>query len=425
MRRVVLGIAPILTRASGGIYQYSVTTLDALRDWEGAERLVVFVHAAEPETAAQLRDRGFELVPLLPPRREPVRARLRTLAGTGPHRDAWRRLRFWLAARTAPPPDVGVPVDRPELRAWFESHGVDLMLYPAPSEISFEAGVPYVMAIHDLQHRLQPEFPEVAGDGQFEFREYIFRNGARRATLLLADSTTGLEDIVTCYGEEGVRPERIRVVEYVPPRYTGPAAPAAEVRERYRLPDRYVFYPAQFWEHKNHSRLVGAVAELVRDGLDVPLVLCGANDGMHREPVFRDVLARAEREGVANRIHYLGLVPDADMPGLYENATVLAMPTFFGPSNLPILEAWEHGTPVVTSDIRGVHEQAGDAALLADPRSVAAIADAIRRVWVDPDLASELARRGQARLAEHGPREFAAQLHAALADAVRALGAEA
>jgi glycosyltransferase involved in cell wall biosynthesis len=59
------------------------------------------------------------------------------------------------------------------------------------------------------------------------------------------------------------------------------------------------------------------------------------------------------------------------------------MPTFFGPTNIPVLEAWAFGCPVLTSDIRGIREQVGDAALLADPTSVEAIADGIHQLWTD------------------------------------------
>ena len=51
---------------------------------------------------------------------------------------------------------------RPDMTSWFQSFGVDLMFYSRTQRLPFETGIPYVMAIHDLQHRLQPEFPEVS-----------------------------------------------------------------------------------------------------------------------------------------------------------------------------------------------------------------------------------------------------------------------
>ncbi|PYS54816.1 MAG: glycosyltransferase family 1 protein, partial [Acidobacteria bacterium] len=88
----------------------------------------------------------------------------------------------------------------------------------------------------------------------------------------------------------------------------------------------------------------------------------------------------------------------------------LVMPTFFGPTNIPILEAWAFGCPVITSDIRGVREQAGDAALLADPRSPEMIAEAIREIWTDPGLCEALAQRGRVRLSGYTPAEFRRRL---------------
>ena len=72
----------------------------------------------------------------------------------------------------------------------------------------------------------------------------------------------------------------------------------------------------------------------------------------------------------------------------------LVMPTFFGPTNIPILEAWAFGCPVLTSDIRGIREQVGDAAVLVNPRSVEAIADGIYRLWTDENLGRMLGERG-------------------------------
>ena len=86
------------------------------------------------------------------------------------------------------------------------------------------------------------------------------------------------------------------------------------------------------------------------------------------------------------------------------------MPTFFGPTNIPVLEAWAFGCPVLTSDIRGVREQVGDAALLADPTSVEAIADGIHRLWTDRELGHTLSNLGRRRLAAYTPEDYLRRL---------------
>jgi glycosyltransferase involved in cell wall biosynthesis len=95
------------------------------------------------------------------------------------------------------------------------------------------------------------------------------------------------------------------------------------------------------------------------------------------------------------------------MPMLYSQAVGLVMPTFFGPTNIPILEAWMCGCPTITSDIRGVREQAGDAAILVDPRSVDAIAAAMLQLWRDPETRADLARRGTERARYYAGTDYA------------------
>lgn len=92
-----------------------------------------------------------------------------------------------------------------------------------------------------------------------------------------------------------------------------------------------------------------------------------------------------------------GYVPDADLPEFYRPVRALVMPTFFGPTNIPPLEAFALGCPVAISGIYGIPEQTGDAAMLFDPRSVEDIAIAIERSWRDDWLCEQLRAKGYAR----------------------------
>jgi glycosyltransferase involved in cell wall biosynthesis len=405
-RGLRIGIVPVATEFGGGIFQYSQTMLSVLADLRQAraDEFVVIADAISPE------DRLFsgvtwEIAPLTPP---------------GPQAHYLRRVaRTWLSPRSKDRvmalavrlPMANMVFRRPEVTSWFDQLQIDLVLYPSPTPLSFEAETPYVLAVHDLQHRLQPGFPEVSADNEFERREYVFRNGIREATMVLADSEVGREDILNLYGDL-IAPDRVAVLPFLP---ATPDAVSDEdrehVRRKYRLPERFLFYPAQMWPHKNHLRLVQALAELERsDGIEAHLVLTGATSGEIREETYAELMASVRALRLNARVHYLGYAPATDVAALFAEAVALVMPTFFGPTNIPVLEAWSLGCPVVTSDIRGVREQAGDAALLADPRSVDAIADAIRRVWVDDDLRAELVRRGQRRLALYTRGDYARRL---------------
>ena len=281
--------------------------------------------------------------------------------------------------------------------------GIDLMIYPIAWSFSFECGIPYIVVIHDLQHRIQPEFPEVSAGGEWNRREVLNRNSIKYAEAVFVDSQVGKEDLLAFYGDY-ISEDRVYLLPYAPVVRAPSRSMQADVdiREKYSLPPRYFFYPAQFWQHKNHARILDAIA-LVRQlhGLDIPLVLVGSNVGPpheRRELIFLDLVEQARRLGISELFYYLGSVPDDDMPRLYRQAVGLVMPTFFGPTNIPILEAWSLDCPVITSDIRGVRDQAGDAALLVDPKSAQAIAQALYRLWTDFSLCERLRENGIKRL---------------------------
>jgi len=410
-----IGIVPTLRRSYGGMYHYTHILLEALADLsrqELGEEYILFVQTEYKQFLLNLNRVRWDRIPLQPLFKDRILDLLRWSLGDGRLREDLNKLRHQIIPQRIPDPDR--IQRRPEFTRWFNRHGVDWVLYTAPKVLSFEAGLPYVMPVHDLQHRLQPEFPEVSANGEWERREYLFRNGTRYATLILADSEVGKEDILEFYGPYGVTPGRVKVLPFLPANYLSVDVPEGErirVRQAYRLPKRYLFYPAQFWPHKNHARIVQALGLLREEGWDeIHVVFSGSYIGEIRARTFREVMKLSHRLGISSQVHYLGYVPDEDMSGLYSEAAGLIMPTFFGPTNLPILEAWAFGCPVLTSDIRGIREQVGDAGLLVDPRSVEAIAEGINRLWEDKALRQELAQRGSTRLASYTPEDFRRQL---------------
>jgi glycosyltransferase involved in cell wall biosynthesis len=302
----------------------------------------------------------------------------------------------------------------------FRHAGVDLILMLGPYGPAFTWVTPFVMSVYDLNHRLQPEFPEVSAFGEFDRREYLYTNVCRYATFVIVDSDVGKEDLLRFYGHL-IDEDRVRILPYHSPVVRQPQPrpdDLARVAAKHRLPKRYFFYPAQFWRHKNHALILQA-QRIVADqaGEKIPVVFCGSYADYARALNFKEVWSLAAGLGLANDVRYLGPVPDEDMPALYTLSAGLVMPTFFGPTNIPPLEAWHFGRPVITSDIRGLREQMGDAALLVDPRSPQALADAMLRLWRDDALAAELAERGRTRLASRGWSSFVDGVAAILTEA--------
>ena len=401
--------------SKGGVYQYSLSVMAALDPAASAlegDELVVLGDASGELDVESLACRGWRIAPAAPPE----------AAEPAAEKGRWTPRRVLSAVRRrarqrvtdAPRPDA--IRRRPDIAAWHAGLGIDLMIYPNPTTLSFEAGTPYVTAVHDLQHRLQPEFPEVSANGEAEWREYLYRNAISRAVLVLADSEVGRQDVLEQYGTFGITADRVKALPFAVPPYLLEAGRPDEaaieaVRRRYSLPERYFFYPAQFWPHKNHVRLVRALAALEHDhGIRAALVLSGRHSGGVRDEMRAALLALAAAEGVAERVYDLGHVPNADLAPLYAGAVALTMPTFFGPTNIPVIEAWAIGCPVLTSDIRGVREQTGDAGILVDPTSVDGIVQGMAMLWNDANLRRRLVQGGERRLRDHTPERFRERL---------------
>ncbi len=312
---------------------------------------------------------------------------------------------------------------------FFHSFGIDLLLFASPEMISFESGLPYLMPFHDLQHRIQPHFPEVSALGTWQWREYLFRNGAKFADGILVDSKIGKEDVLNYYGSL-ISAGKLHILP-LPPAYTPDKTEIsrlhiAGMRLKYHLPEQYFFYPAQFWMHKNHARLIQALHILrFRYKTNIPIALVGSRIGgaaEAREKIYEMAMHLAEQLDVQDLCRYLGYVPDQDMPLLYAGAAALVMPTMFGPTNTPVSEAWGLGCPVITSDIRGIREHTGDAGLLVDPTSADSIAEAMLKISSDTPLRNELVERGKIKYREYNQAHFASALFNAIDNTAKLLG---
>jgi len=275
------------------------------------------------------------------------------------------------------------PYVYPPIRT-MKKQACDLWIFPAQDTWTYLCPFPALSTVFDLMHRYENRFPEVGSWGVYQNREQHYRLICRWAKGVLVDSRVGRQQLVESYG---LSHERIHVLPYVASRTT--AKDTSEITTHFRLPKKFLFYPAQFWKHKNHRGLVEAVQNLREQIPDLRLVFTGAEKNGDK-----DLLRLIHRLQLNDYIHFLGYVPDSVMPRLYQKARGLIMPTFFGPTNIPPLEAMAQGCPVAVSDIYGMREQLGDAALYFDPSSIADISEAIRKIWTDDDLCRELSQRG-------------------------------
>jgi glycosyltransferase involved in cell wall biosynthesis len=291
-----------------------------------------------------------------------------------------RRRRAAPAAPAAPPTLHDV-IRRERLDLWFCPF-TNLEPGPAP--------VPSVITLHDLQHEFYPEFftPD-----ELAHRRAFYPRSCAGASAIIAVSEFTRRGAIDRYG---VEPRRISTIWHGAAAdldWAGGRERAAEVREKYRLPGCYVFYPANTWRHKNHARLIEAVARYRgRHGDGLGLVLTGASDNGQR-----GVEASIATHGLGGVVRALGLVPRDDLPALYAGSAGLVLPSLFEGFGFPLVEAMLAGCPIAAARAASLPEVAGDAAVLFDPLDADDICRALETLVRDERAASDLVRRGRER----------------------------
>jgi glycosyltransferase involved in cell wall biosynthesis len=253
-----------------------------------------------------------------------------------------------------------------------------------PSMYALSTDMPYIATVWDIQHRLQPWFPEVSSRDEWEQREEYFSKHLRKATFIITGNQAGRQELSFFYQ---IPEQRFRLLPLPAPEARSVSSQTvASTLAKYSLSPGYLFYPAQFWAHKNHVNLLFAL-QILRDkyGKKMELVLVGSDQGNIQ--YVREV---AGQLGLMEQLHILGFVPRDDLMVLYKGALALTFVTFFGPDNLPPLEAFSLGCPVIASAVHGAEEQLGDSALLVDPTAAPQIAERIYHLSNDISLRERL-----------------------------------
>jgi glycosyltransferase involved in cell wall biosynthesis len=253
-----------------------------------------------------------------------------------------------------------------------------------------------LLTVHDLSFLVGPQWFEPA------LQRYLARvvpRMVRRADLVLADSSSTRDDLVRLLGAEA---RRVAVVYPAGPdaRFTPMPSEATEpVRARLGLPHDFFFFVSTLEPRKNLVRtieafglLLGGAHGAAPPGLE--LVIAGRRGWLYEE-IFR----AAEGPAVRGRVRFLDFLDDSDLPAVYNLARALVYATLYEGFGIPPLEAMACGTPVVASNLSSLPEAVGEAAILVDPHSAAAIAAGMAQALDEP-TAARLRPAGLAQVAQ-------------------------
>ncbi|MCW5519192.1 glycosyltransferase family 4 protein [Aureitalea sp. L0-47] len=241
---------------------------------------------------------------------------------------------------------------------------IDMIYYLSQMECHIP-NYPFISTNWDLGHLTLPALPEVSEQNELSFRRKWYNNILPKAEMVFVESESGREEMEALLK---VDPNRIKVVPMFSSDFNHIRISKSEERRflaGFKLkPGNYFFYPAQFWEHKNHALLVKSFSRLVKDFPKVELVFTGADKGH-----WPKIKSQINELNLTDRVKYPGFVSIVELVALYRNAIALVMPTFLGPTNIPPLEARTLNCPVICSDLAGHKEQLGKGALYFDPKN--------------------------------------------------------
>jgi glycosyltransferase involved in cell wall biosynthesis len=262
-------------------------------------------------------------------------------------------------------------------------HSPDFVLPPVHGDI------PTLLTVHDLSFI---HFPDTFPSTLVNYLNQVVPWSIARAWHVLADSVSTKNDLREYYA---VPDEKITVLySGVSSAYRPVESPTVlkSTQQGYGLDDDpYVLSVGTIQPRKNYQMLIRAFALIAREHPH-NLAIAGGKGWLEDE-----MMAEAARQGIADRVRFLGFVADEHLPALYSGASLFVFPSLYEGFGLPVLEAMACGVPAIISNSSSLPEVGGDAALQLPPDSPEAWADGMNMVLNDRKLAADMIAAGFAQ----------------------------
>jgi glycosyltransferase involved in cell wall biosynthesis len=213
-----------------------------------------------------------------------------------------------------------------------------------------------IFTIMDICH-LEFKFKEVSKFYIYYYRQLVISRAISKSYLILTESSELIRRIKRYFNVYNSR------FLSIPNVYSNLLNTDPE--NNYEINDflkKFYFYPAQFWEHKNHKLILNCIKLAKDNNHELKFIFAGSDKGY-----MGYIKKLSKKYGIDKNIKILGYVSDNFLKYLYTSCKAVVFPSFFGPTNLPPLESWYHGKPLICSKLLKSH--CGNAALYFDPFS--------------------------------------------------------
>ncbi len=283
----------------------------------------------------------------------------------------------------------------------FKKHKVDLFISP-DGFISLKTKIPSLTVIHDLNFEHRPQdLPYLTR----LFYTHFYPKYANKATQIATVSGFSKRDIVETYN---IAEEKIDVVYNGAAEQFAPLSAEGQklVRDKYAKGAEYFVFIGALHPRKNIVRLMSAF-DAFRQETKSGLKLVIVGDPMFKTKDIREVYQRLESK---DAIIFTGRLSKEELPKVIASAYALTFVPYFEGFGIPILEAMQCGVPVITSALTSMPEVAGEAAILVNPYSVAAIKEAMILISSNNEIRNALIEKGKIQCRKFSWEETAQNL---------------
>ena len=271
-----------------------------------------------------------------------------------------------------------------------------VVIFPSQNITSYQVNKKSLSTIHDLMHRYEYQFSEYTKKIISE-RDVHYHNICKHCDGILVDSNMGKKHVIDSYD---VEKHKIFSLPFITPKYLLKKN-KINIFKKFDIKEKYLFYPAQFWEHKNHINLVKAFKDVIKKNKNISLVFCGAKKNFYNE-IYNFV----QSNNLQKKIYFLGRVSDDIMSSLYSNAIATVYPSLCGPTNIPPLESVSLNTPLICSDAYFMKNQMGNSAVFFNAKNYKNISKKIHLVLNNRKLQKKLVENGKRKISKYNINHF-------------------
>ena len=229
MNKFKIGIFLNVNRHSGGMYQACISMVNTIYNLYSENKkydFVIFTKADNCEFEKKFKADNWSVAYLPEVKKKTFKDRLRDKINHGPLRDFMRWFNNIITKI-----DINTRTMNHSLDKYLKQFEPDLIFFPNCDPQAYRQRTPYISFIPDLQHLIQPEFPEVGDKYVFPRREKHIRNLVKHASLLITDSETGKEDVLYYYHKYLPKNTPVEILPYRLSKNLSPELPEEVIQE--------------------------------------------------------------------------------------------------------------------------------------------------------------------------------------------------